>query len=86
MKDHEKRDIGVVVSTYAPVGSDSNDEWDLYFDQLSSYISKKHHNETNTIQGWVSVKEDPIGSFGILVFHMNLVNVFDHISLSIIAQ
>lgn len=43
LKDHENRDIGVfLVSTYAPVGNASDDEWDLYFDQLSSCISKKH--------------------------------------------
>ena len=73
LRDHENRDIGVfLISTYAPVGNATEDEWDLYFDQLSSCIAKKHHNDivligsdTNSSMGTSSETEDPVGNFGI---------------------
>ncbi|XP_066918828.1 uncharacterized protein [Clytia hemisphaerica] len=73
LRDHENRDIGVfLISTYAPVGNAPEDEWDLYFDQLSSCIAKKHHNDilligsdTNSSMGTSSENEDPVGNFGI---------------------
>ena len=73
LKDHQNRDIGVfLISTYAPIGNASDDEWDLYFDQLSSCIAKKSKNDilligldTNSSMGTSTEKEDPIGRFGI---------------------
>ena len=73
LNEHQKRDVGVfLVSAYAPVGNASDDELELFFDQLTSCISKKQQNDilligsdTNSSMGTSSEKEDPISNFGI---------------------
>ncbi|XP_066924694.1 uncharacterized protein [Clytia hemisphaerica] len=73
LTDHQKKDVGVfLVSAYAPVGNAPEGQWDLFFDQLTSCISKKQQHDillvgsdTNSSMGTSSETEDPIGNFGI---------------------
>ena len=73
MRDYQNRDIGVfLISAYAPIGNAPEEEWGLYFDQLSSCIAKKRQNDilligsdTNSSFGISPENEDPVGNFGI---------------------
>ena len=68
------RDVGVIlISAHAPIGNAAEDDWDDYFEQLSSCIARKKTNDilvigtdSNSSMGCANENDDgPLGTFGL---------------------
>ena len=46
---HSKEVVVFLFSTYAPLGNASDEEWDEYFDNLSSCMNKRHKGGILTV-------------------------------------
>ena len=76
LRDSAKRDVAVfLVSAYAPVGSESDEIWNQYYNQLDECIKKKKPDDiliigtdSNSSIGTVSHNDNlrgPVGQFGL---------------------